>query len=166
MAQVDYLLKIDTIDGESKQEGYTGHIDVESWSYGGTNSGSFVAGGGGGTGKVVMQDFHFTLKCGKSSEQLFRALCCKDHIKEAKLVLRKGGGEEKTDEYKTIVFTDCTISSYQEGGNAGNPQPSVQISFNYAKVESQYKEQDNTGKVALAAGSSYDQNTGVGKKIA
>ena len=59
MAQVDYFLKIDGVDGESADDKHAKEIELESWSVGATNAGSFSSGGGGGSGKVAMADFHF-----------------------------------------------------------------------------------------------------------
>ena len=67
MAAVDYFLKIDGIQGESKADKHKDEIDIESFSWGETQSGTFAVGGGGGSGKISMQDFHFTM-LGKQSE--------------------------------------------------------------------------------------------------
>ena len=61
MAAVDYFLKIDGIQGESKADKHKDEIDIQSFSWGATQSGTFAGGGGGGAGKVSMQDFHFTM---------------------------------------------------------------------------------------------------------
>ncbi len=163
MAQTDYLLLIDGIQGETKQEGFVNYIDIESWSWGGSNSGSYDTGGGGGAGKVSMQDFHFVCKNGKASAQLFKAMFCKSHPATAKLVCRKGGGDATTYPYYTVDFEYLTIASCQEGGSNGSDLlPHVQISFNYKKVSVDYSEQGDDGTVQSAAKSSYDQSTGVG----
>jgi type VI secretion system secreted protein Hcp len=67
MAAVDYFLKLDGIEGESKDDKHKNEIDVESWSWGETQTGASGFGGGGGAGKVSMQDFHFTMKMNKAS---------------------------------------------------------------------------------------------------
>ena len=46
MSAVDYFLKIDGIQGESRDERHKDEIDIESFSWGETQSGSFAAGGG------------------------------------------------------------------------------------------------------------------------
>jgi len=58
VALVDYFLKIDTIEGESYDKSHKAEIQLMSFSWGETNAGTFSAGGGGGAGKVQMQDFH------------------------------------------------------------------------------------------------------------
>jgi type VI secretion system secreted protein Hcp len=52
MEAVDYFLKIDGIQGESKADRHKDEIDIESLSWGETQSGIFAVGGGGGAGKV------------------------------------------------------------------------------------------------------------------
>ena len=60
MATVDNFLKIDGVDGESTDDTHKAEIEVLSWTFGGSNAGSFDSNSGGGTGKVSLQDFTFT----------------------------------------------------------------------------------------------------------
>ena len=46
MAQIDYFLKIDGIEGESSDDKHKGEIEVESFSWGATQAGSPGPGGG------------------------------------------------------------------------------------------------------------------------
>ena len=46
MAAVDYFLKVEGIDGESGDAKHKNEIDLESWSWGETQSGSHAFGGG------------------------------------------------------------------------------------------------------------------------
>jgi type VI secretion system secreted protein Hcp len=59
MALVDYFLKIDGIQGESPDKTHKAEVEIESFSWGETNTGTALQGGGMGSGKVQMQDFHF-----------------------------------------------------------------------------------------------------------
>ena len=71
MAQVDYFLKLDGISGESLNPDYKENIDVESWSWGVSNSGNAIGrAAGGGAGKVSAQDIHFTVPFSFSGERL------------------------------------------------------------------------------------------------
>ncbi len=76
MAKTDAFLKIDGVDAESTDDKFKGWIEVESWSWGATNSGTASASSGQVAGKVVPQDFHFTKKLDKSSPVLFQ------HVKQ------------------------------------------------------------------------------------
>ncbi len=146
MAQVDYFLKIKGVDGESTDDKHKGEIELESWSFGGTNAASFSSGGGGGAGKVSLQDFHFVKKTDKASAKLFVAMATGEHLTEAKLTCRKAGKEQQ--EFLIITMTDTLISSYQTGGSAGSSIiPSEQLSMGYSKIEIKYKEQKPDGSL-------------------
>ncbi|MBL8174606.1 MAG: type VI secretion system tube protein Hcp [Bryobacterales bacterium] len=155
MAGVDYFLKIDGVPGESHDSKHKEEIDLESFSWGATQTGSHAAGGGGGAGKVVMQDFHFVMKVNKSSAKLFLACCTGEHIKKATLVCRKAGKEQQ--EYLKITMSDLLVSSYQAGGSAhGDVLPTDQISLNFAKIEWEYKPQKEDGTLGSVVKAGYD----------
>jgi type VI secretion system secreted protein Hcp len=144
MAAVDYFLKIDGIDGESHDSKHKGEIDLQSWSFGAQQTGTHAAGGGGGTGKVQMQDFHFVMKVNKASPKLMLACANGEHIKKAVLVARKAGKDQQ--EYLKITLSDILVSSYQTGGSGhGDIVPTDQISLNFSKIEFEYKEQKEDG---------------------
>ena len=73
MAVVDYFLKIDGIDGEAQDKTHKLSIQLESWSFGETQTGTSMTGEGMGAGKVQMGDFHFVMRTNKSSPKLFLA---------------------------------------------------------------------------------------------
>ena len=148
MAQVDYFLKVEGIEGESADAKHKNEIDVLSWSMGATNAGTWATGGGGGAGKVAMQDFHFTMHHSKASPKLLLACSSGQHISKATLVCRKAGEEQQ--EYLTITLSDVLVSSFQTGGSAGDIIPVDQVSLNFAKIEKDYKVQDEKGKLGAS----------------
>ncbi|HEY3443029.1 MAG TPA: type VI secretion system tube protein Hcp [Paludibaculum sp.] len=155
MAAVDYFLKIDGIPGESQDHKHKDEIQIESFTWGATQGGGFSYGGGGGAGKVQMQDFHFTMKINKATPKLFLACANGEHIKSAVLTCRKAGKEQQ--EFLTVKLTDVLVSSYQSGGSGGSDVvPMEQISFNFAKVEFEYKEQKPDGTLAGGIKANYD----------
>ena len=162
---VDMFLKLTEIDGESRDDQYAKWIEVESFSWGesqATIAGS--AGGGAGSGKVSMQDFHFTTGFSKASVALFLSCASGQHIRDATLNLRKAGGDKGGETYLTWKLTDVLVSSYQTGASSGGSDvPMDQFSLNFAKVEVSYKEQKadgGTGQV-YAAGWDLKQNVKV-----
>jgi len=158
MAHVDYFLKIEGVDGESTDDKHKGEIELESWSFGGSNAGSFSSGGGGGTGKVALQDFNFVKKTDKASAKLFTACCTGEHLKDATLVCRKAGKEQQ--EFLTIVLTSAIVASYQTGGSSGSDIiPMDQVSLNYAKIEYKYKEQKADGSLGGEVVGGWDVTT-------
>src|SRR4051812_12041571 len=146
MAQVDYFLKIDGIDGESHDAAFAKHIELESWSWGEANAGGFAHGSGGGAGKVSVQDLSFTMKVNKASASLAQACATGTHIKSAELVARKAGDNPQT--FLKVKLSDVLCSSYQIGGTgAGGVVPVDQVTLNFARIEFGYGQQDEKGKV-------------------
>jgi len=158
MAVVDYFLKIEGIDGESPDAKLKSHIQLESWSWGETNAGTWQYGSGGGAGKVQHQDFHFVMKVNKATPKLMLACAQGQHIKKAVLTCRKAGTDQQ--EYATWTFSDLLISSYQVGGSAhSDVVPQDQISFNFAKLEMEYKEQKADGTLGGSTKANLDYKT-------
>jgi type VI secretion system secreted protein Hcp len=156
MANTDYYLKIDTINGEVEAKGFEKQMQIESFSFGCTQTGSARQGTGMGVGKVSLQDFHFSIMNGCASPQLMLACAQGNHIPQAILSLRKVGGDGKPYTYTTITFADLLISSYQTGGSAGSPLPYDQISFNFTKITFEYFQQKANGQVTRTNTVTYD----------
>jgi type VI secretion system secreted protein Hcp len=151
----DYLLEIDGIKGESSDSKHKDTIEVSSFSWGCTNSGSHASGGGGGAGKASFQDIHFTTSVNKSSPKLMLACATGEHIKKAVLFVRKAGRDQH--EYYTVTLSDLLVSSYQSGGHeGGDAVPTDQFSLNFSKVEFEYKPQKADGSLDSAVKTGYD----------
>ena len=158
MASVDYFLKIDGVDGESTDDKHKGEIELESWSFGGANSGSFSSGGGGGSGKVALHDFSFTKKVDKSTPKLFTAHATGEHLKTATLTARKAGKDQQ--EFLTVTLSPIIVSSYTNSGAAGSDIiPTESISFNFGKIELKYKPQKADGSLAAEVTGGWDVTT-------
>lgn len=151
----DYLLKIDGIKGESTDAKHKDEIEVESFSWGCTNPGSFASSGGGGAGKVSFQDLHFTSRVSVASPNLMLACATGQHIKSAILTVRKAGKEQQ--EFYIVKLSDTLVSSYQSGGSEGsNALPVDQFSLNFAKIEFEYKAQKPDGSLGAPVKGGYD----------
>jgi len=155
MAAVDYFLKIAGIEGESNASKHKGEIELDSWSFGGTQTGTEHFAGGGGMGKFSAQDFHFTMKLSKASPKLFQACAVGEHVKDATLVARKAGEEQQ--EYYRITFSDCLVSSYQQGGAVRSDLiPTDHASLSFGKIEIEYTEQKPDGSLGGIVKGGYD----------
>lgn len=151
MSDKDYFLKADGIDGESSDSKHKGEIDLESFSWGLTQTGSMATGGGGGAGKAVFGDFVGGAFVSKASPKLMLACATGQHIKKAVLTVRKAGGDQM--EYYKVTMEDCLISSYQTGG-ASSTIPTDSFSIDFAKVTYDYTPQkaDGTAEGKVSAG--------------
>jgi len=143
-AAVDMFLKIDSIPGESQDSKHTGEIEILSWSWGMTQSGTTHLGSGAGAGRVNIQDFQFIKTTDKSTPLLLLKCANGQHIPEATFVVRKAGGE--AIEFFKITMTDLIISSISTGGSEGGDRPTESISLNFSKVEWSYTEENKDGK--------------------
>ena len=154
MAAVDYFLKIEGIPGEATDHKHKDEINVLSFSFGASQAGTMAFGGGGGAGKVSMQDFHFMQNVCKASPKLFLACATGEHIKSAVLTCRKAGKEQQ--EYLKVKFSDLLISSYQvNGAGDSNHLPTDSVSFNFSKIEWDYQIQDEKGQLKPGAKAGY-----------
>jgi type VI secretion system secreted protein Hcp len=155
-AAVDYFLKIDGVEGESTDDKHKGQIEIDSFSWGVSNTGSFASGGGGGAGKATFQDIHFTMHVNKASPKLMQAAATGEHIKSVDLTVRKAGGTQM--DYYTIHLEDILVSSYSSSGSSGE-LPMEEISFNYQKIEFQYIPTNADGTAAEAVKASWNLAT-------
>jgi type VI secretion system secreted protein Hcp len=152
----DYLLEIDGIKGESLDKKHPGSIEVFSFSWGVSQTGTFGTGGGGGAGKASFQDLHFTSTVSKASPLLARACATGEHIKKAVLYVRKAGDNRDGNqaEFYKVTLEDVLVSSYQSAGGGETPEDA--FSFNFAKIEYAYSPQRADGSLDQPVVFSYD----------
>ena len=139
-----WFLKIDTIKGESTDDQHKDEIEVMSFSWGVTQTGTFAAGGGGGAGKAQFQDLHFMSNTSKASPQLMLACASGRHLKYATLTGRKAGdNKDNKQEFMHVKIEDVLISSYQNSGSGSGATDAS--SLNFAKIEFSFTPQNATG---------------------
>jgi type VI secretion system secreted protein Hcp len=141
---VDMFMKIEGIDGESKDNSHADEVDVLAWSWGMSQSGSFHVGGGGGAGKVNVQDLSFTKWVDKASAALMLHCCDGSHINEITLTARKAG--KNPVEFLIIVMKKCMITSVSTGGSGGEDKLTENVTINFAEVAVDYQRQKDDGK--------------------
>lgn len=141
---VDMFLKLGDIKGESKDKVHKDEMDVLSFSWGMTQSGTMGVGGGGGSGKVNVQDLTVMKYVDKASPPLMLACCNGKHYPEALLTVRKAG--EEALEFLKIKMTDVLVSSVSTGGSGDADRPTENLALNFAKVAVEYQPQGKDGK--------------------
>ena len=139
----DIFAKIGDIKGETTDDKHKDEIDVLSYSWGVSQTGTFAFGGGAGAGKAQFNDFNFTTNVSKASPALFLACASGTHIKEATISVRKKG--ENPQDYLILKMTDVMISSYNAAGSSGGDRPTESINMAFAKIEFTYKTQKENG---------------------
>ena len=144
MATVSYFLKIAGVTGESVDPKHKGEIDVDSWSWGESNSGAAT---GIAPGKVAPQDFHFVTRTARQSPQFLVACAAGSSYKEAVLTCQKIG--PTPFEFLKILMFNLYVSSYQVGGSASSDiGPLDQVSLRFQKIEMEEFDQNADGSPA------------------
>ncbi|MEE9318988.1 MAG: type VI secretion system tube protein Hcp [Granulosicoccus sp.] len=150
---IDIFLKIAGIEGEAQDASHVGEIDLLAWSWGASQNGTTHMGGGGGSGKVAVQDLSVTKYVDSATPGLLQKCFNGGHIKEASLVVRKAAGDT-TLEYLLITMTDIIVSSVSTGGSGGEDRLTENVTLNFSQVTLAYIPQaaDGSGGGEIEAG--------------
>jgi type VI secretion system secreted protein Hcp len=144
-AAIDMFLKLDNVPGESVDKANAGAIDILAWSWGMSNSGSVVIGGGGGAGKVSAQDISITKYVDKASPLLMLGCSKGSHYPTAVLTLRKAGATPVV--FMRITMKEVLVTSLSTGGSGGEDRFTENITLNFAEVQVDYYQQKPDGTV-------------------
>jgi type VI secretion system secreted protein Hcp len=153
---VDMFLELKGVTGESKDKVYKSKnaMDVLSWNWGITNTGTFHHGSGGGSGKADFQDISITKYIDKGTADLMLFCANGKHIPQGVLTVRKAG--ENPLEYLKVTMTDVLVSSYSTGGNTGDERSTETVGLNFAKVKVEYFVQNDKGGKEAGGDMSWD----------
>jgi type VI secretion system secreted protein Hcp len=142
MAAQDIFLCIEGLEGETQDPRHPGCMDVLAWSWGASNSGSLHAGGGGGAGKVNMQDISLTKYVDKASPDIMLHTANGKVFPKVEIYLHKPCVECKVaGPYYTLKIEPALVSSVSTGGSGGEDRITENVSLNFTKVEWCYSEQ-------------------------
>ena len=146
--------RIGTIKGESRDAKHKDEIEVLSWSWGVSQSGTMSHGGGGGAGKASFHDFNFTHHVDRASPALMRACATGEHIKDATITVRKAGKGQQ--EYLVIKMTDVLVTSVSMSVSAEGDATVEGVALTFAKVDLEYKPQKADGSLDAGIHFRYD----------
>ena len=146
--------RIGTIKGESRDAKHKDEIEVLSWSWGVSQSGTMSHGGGGGAGKASFHDFNFTHHVDRASPALMRACATGEHIKDATITVRKAGKGQQ--EYLVIKMTDVLVTSVSMSVGAEGDATVEGVALTFAKVDLEYKPQKADGSLDAGIHFRYD----------
>lgn len=146
---VDMFLKIEGLDGESRDKAHADEIDILAWSWGASSSGTMHVGGGGGAGKASIQDISITKWVDKASKGLMEYCVTGKHFGSGQLTVRKAGGEPL--EYIKIELEAVLITSISTGGSGGEDRLTENVTLNFKKFKYIYtpQKEDGTGDAEL-----------------
>ena len=153
MAQ-DIFLKINGIDGESKDSAHQNEIEVQSWAWNMFQKSNMHGGSGGGSGKATVDDLSFAHSVDKASPNLMKYCLTGKHIDSAVLTVRKAGGNPL--EFLKITMNDVIVTKVQPGGGSDDTGIQELVSLSFSKVKQEYAVQNAQGGSAGAITASYD----------
>ena len=150
----DIFAKIGDIKGESLDSKHKDEVEVLSWSWGVSQSGSIAQGTGGGEGKASFNDFNFTHRIDKASPSLLKFCATGSHIKEATITVRKAGKGQQ--EFLILKMTDVLITSVNPSGSGDSAATAESVALQFAKVDLEYKPQKADGSLDVGLHFKYD----------
>jgi type VI secretion system secreted protein Hcp len=140
---IDSFLKLGTLKGESVVKGFEDQIQLLSWGWGMTQSGTTHTASGGGAGKVDVSDLQVSKHVDAASPMLALACCKGTHYDTATLTMRKAGGTAL--EYVTLTLTDLIVTSYSVSEGGGGDLLTDTFTLNFGKFKFSFQPQDNKG---------------------
>lgn len=143
---VDIHLELSNgIKGESIDKTHTDKINILNWSWSMSQQGTTHLGTGGGAGKASFGDLHMTKYLDLSSTELVKRLANGKPIDEAKLYVRKAGGEDPLT-YFELQMKEVLVSSLNTGAGDGSDMITETFSLNFKTFKMIYHRQNDKGK--------------------
>jgi type VI secretion system secreted protein Hcp len=148
--------KIGSIKGESRDARHKDEIDVLSWSWGVSQTGSSGhVGGGMGAGKTTLEDLTFTHHLDKASPLLMKACATGQHLPEAVITASRAAGGAAQD-YLIITLTDVLVRMVSTSASAEADASLESVVLGFTKVDLQYKPQKADGTLDAAIPFTFD----------
>ncbi len=153
---VDMFLKLEGINGESMDDKHKQAIQLQSFTFNIAQMGSGSHGGGSGSGKAEWADMIFSKNLDTSSPTLIEHCALGKHINKAQLFVRKSGVAGGQGDYYTITMTEVLVSSVTNTGSNASDLPLETLGLNYAKIQFEYKTQDDKGVLGKPVTAGWD----------
>jgi len=142
---IDSFLKVGTLKGESVVKGFEDQMQILSWGWGMTQTGTTHSAQGGGAGKVDVQDLQVTKYIDAASPNIMLFCANGKHFTKGKVIVRKAG--EKPLEYLTIEIEKVLVSSYMTGGGTGEERLIETVTAGNIAVVAGYQGVDAKGDI-------------------
>jgi type VI secretion system secreted protein Hcp len=138
-ASADYYLKIDGVEGESTADRHAGEIDIESFTWGISQSSLLNC---TTSARTAFQPILIVKRIDKSSPVLMQAVANGKHIARAVLSAERAG--ERPFTFSRITFGELVVAGYSLGVGPG-ALPVDQFSLSYATIKFEYIQQRPDG---------------------
>ena len=143
----DMFLELDGIKGESTDDKHKDTIEIEAFSWSAMNAVSIgSATTGGGVGKAEFSEFQFHKRVDIASPKLALIAARGEHIKTAKLYIRKAGGAAGQVDYQVYDFEKIFVTGIAVSGSGGG-EFSESLTLSPTKFKWEYKQQGDDGSL-------------------
>jgi type VI secretion system secreted protein Hcp len=148
------FLKLDGIEGESRDARHAKEIEVTSWSLGVTNAGTSHGGGGGGAGRATFTDLSMSKLVDKASPALMLAVASGRHVRSGRLTVTGGG--PRPLEYLVVDLEDVLVTACLLADAVDPDRPVENVSLGFAKIHLAYTQQSASGGVGTVSEFGWD----------
>ena len=121
-----------TIDVRTPGGDGGGQVEVLTYSWGVSNSGSMGYGSGGGEGKASFHDLSFTHRVDKASPVLFQDFTAHIRFPQVKLTVNAQFADGSVRPFATVTLSDVVISGYAQSSDGALPVET--LSLNYQNI--------------------------------
>jgi type VI secretion system secreted protein Hcp len=143
-AATDMFLKLDGIQGESKDSKHKGEIDVLAWSWGASRGPASDKKNADPSAGLSIQNLSLTKFVDKSTPEVLEKLLTGDSIATGKLTVRKAG--ENPVEYIKFCMEGVDVTSQSGGGSGGEDRLTENITLHFNQFRYQYTPQNASGQ--------------------
>jgi type VI secretion system secreted protein Hcp len=145
--QICAFLELEGVKGEAQDSKFKEQIELQSFSWGVSNSSSYESGTGGNIGAGTIHEISFSKFMCKASTELMRRCANGKAIAKGKLSLYKLAGESDDDKlvYYECEFEKIVFRGYQVAASGGAQLPMESASMAFVTMKPQYTPQDNDG---------------------
>jgi type VI secretion system secreted protein Hcp len=142
---VEIFMRLDGIQGEAPDPHGThaDSIQVVSWTWGMTQTGTAREGDAVGVVKANVHDLSFTKNVDFATPELMSHCCHGRPIHKALLTCRRAGPRDGAPplEYMRIEFDDCLITSVSTGGGGAEGKLTEHVTLNFQSYQVTYTKQ-------------------------
>lgn len=143
------FLKLDTIEGDSDDVKHPREIAVDSFAFSESRAASAK--------QPTMDVFRVTMPLSSASAKLFLYSAAGTRMPHVILSVRTTGSQQ---DFLKWILTDARILSYQTVGNTRGDGITDQLTFGYARLDTEVHQILPNGSLGQAMQAGYDQRTG------
>lgn len=138
----DHFLKIEGIDGESLRKGLENWIEIESYSFGATQTSTGGFGGGqSGAARVSFHDLSLSKRMDRATPKLAQAMFQGKVFDKATLVSRRAGLKDgQPVRYLVWEFEQVLIGGHSFAGSSTGEIPTESVSLRFEAEKMHYRE--------------------------